>query len=150
MAMKEGFMDRRKVKFLVGSLVIVLAIAWLGFSSFDESLAYYKTVHELRAMEEQAYGRRIRVAGNVVQGSIERLPEAIKFKLEQEGDILSVQYVGKDLLPDTFKDGAEAMAEGELMLNGEFRSTLIQAKCASKYEAKYSQEFVSQAAGQND
>lgn len=68
MAMKEGFMDRRKVKFLVGSLVIVLAIAWLGFSSFDESLAYYKTVHELRAMEEQAYGRRIRVAGNVVQG----------------------------------------------------------------------------------
>ena len=78
------------------------------------------------------------------------MPEAIKFKLEQEGDILSVQYVGKDLLPDTFKDGAEAMAEGELMLNGEFRSTLIQAKCASKYEAKYSQEFVSQAAGQND
>ena len=150
MAMKEGFMDRRKVKFLVGSLVIVLAVVWLGFSSFDESLAYYKTVSELRAMEEQAYGRRIRVAGNVVPGSIERLPEAIKFKLEQEGDILSVQYVGKDLLPDTFKDGAEAMAEGELMLNGEFRSTLIQAKCASKYEAKYSQEFVSQAAGKND
>ena len=150
MAMKEGFMDRRKVKFLVGSLVIVLAIAWLGFSSFDESLAYYKTVHELRAMEEQAYGRRIRVAGNVVQGSIERLPEAINFKLEQEGDILPVKYVGKGLLPDTFKDGAQAMAEGELMLNGEFRSTLVQAKCASKYEAKYSQEFISQAAGQSD
>ena len=30
MAMKEGFMDRRKVKFLVGSLVIVLAVVWLG------------------------------------------------------------------------------------------------------------------------
>lgn len=78
------------------------------------------------------------------------MPEAIKFKLEQEGDILPVKYVGKGLLPDTFKDGAQAMAEGELMLNGEFRSTLVQAKCASKYEAKYSQEFISQAAGQSD
>ena len=46
-------------------MVIVLAIAWLGFSSFDESLAYYKTVDELQAMGEEAYGRRVRVAGNV-------------------------------------------------------------------------------------
>jgi hypothetical protein len=36
-------MDKRKVKFLAGSLIIVASIAWLGFSGFDESLAYYKT-----------------------------------------------------------------------------------------------------------
>ncbi len=143
-------MDKRKLKFLVGSLVIVLAIAWLGFSSFDESLAYYKTVDELLAMEEQAYGLRVRVAGNVVPGSIEKLPEEVRFTLEQEGDTLTVSYVGKDLLPDTFKGGAQAMAEGELMHSGEFQSTVLQAKCASKYEATYSQEALSQAAGQGD
>ena len=143
-------MDKRKLKFLVGSLVIVLAIAWLGFSSFDESLAYYKTVDELQAMGEQAYGRRVRVAGNVVPGSIEKLQKGIRFTLEQEGQTLAVSYVGKDLLPDTFKDGAQAMAEGELMRSGEFESTMIQAKCASKYEATYSQEALSQAVGQGD
>jgi cytochrome c-type biogenesis protein CcmE len=150
MAGKERLMDKRKLKFLAGSLVIVLAIAWLGFSSFDESLAYYKTVDELRAMEEQAYGQRIRVAGNVVPGSIEKLPEGVRFTLEQEGHTLTISYVGKDLLPDTFKDGAQAMAEGHLMRSGEFQSTVIQAKCASKYEATYSQEALRQAVGQSN
>ena len=142
-------MDTRKIKFLVGSLVIVLAVAWLGFSSFDESMAYYKTVDELQAMGEEAYGHRIRVAGNVVPGSIEKRNQGVRFTLEQEGHTLTISYVGKDLLPDTFKDDAQAMAEGKLLPSGEFQSTVIQAKCASKYEATYSQEALKQAAGQS-
>jgi cytochrome c-type biogenesis protein CcmE len=130
-------MEKRKIKFLIGSLVIVASIAWLGFSGFDESLAYYKTVDELKLMKGDAYDKRLRVAGNVVAGSIERLPGAVKFKLEQKGDILPVSYVGKDLLPDTFKDGAQALAEGHLTRHGEFEASKIQAKCASKYEATY-------------
>ena len=55
-------MDKRKVKFLAGSLIIVASIAWLGFSGFDESLAYYKTVDELKAMKGDAYNKRLRVA----------------------------------------------------------------------------------------
>jgi cytochrome c-type biogenesis protein CcmE len=141
-------MDKRKIKFLAGSLVIVLAVAWLGFSSFDESVAYYKTVGELQAMGDEAYGRRIRVAGNVVPGSILRADQGVRFTLEQEGHSLNIRYVGKDLLPDTFKDDAQAMAEGKLMPGGEFQSTVVQAKCASKYEATYSQEALKQAAGQ--
>ena len=133
----DGLMDKRKVKFLAGSLIIVASIAWLGFSGFDESLAYYKTVDELRAMKDDAYDKRLRVAGNVVEDSIVRSPGSVKFKLEQKGDVISVNYVGKDLLPDTFKNGAQAMAEGHLSRSGEFEASKIQAKCASKYEATY-------------
>jgi cytochrome c-type biogenesis protein CcmE len=130
-------MDKRKLKFLIGSLIIVGSIAWIGFSSFDESLAYYKTVDELKAMNHNAYGKRLRVAGNIVAGSIERTSSAVNFKLEQKGEVLPISYVGKDLLPDTFKDGAQALAEGHLVRSGEFEATKIQAKCASKYEATY-------------
>ena len=130
-------MKKKKIKFLVGSLIIVVSIAWIGFSSFDESLAYYKTVDELKAMNDNAYGKRLRVAGNVVAGSIERTSSAVNFRLEQKGEILPIRYVGKDLLPDTFKDGAQALAEGHLVRGGEFEATKIQAKCASKYEATY-------------
>lgn len=130
-------MDKRKIKFLVGSLIIVAAIAWLGFSGFDESLAYYKTVDELKLMKDDAYEKRLRVAGNVVEGSIERLPGTVRFKLEQKGEVLPIKYIGKDLLPDTFKGGAQAMAEGHLSRSGEFEASKIQAKCASKYEATY-------------
>ena len=81
------------------------------------------------------------MAGNVVAGSIEKISSGnsntVKFKLEQKGEILPIKYVGTDLLPDTFKDGAQALAEGHLIQSGEFEATKLQAKCASKYEATY-------------
>ena len=49
---------------------------------------------------------------------------------------LNVVYVGTDPLPDTFKDGAQALADGRLGDDGCFRASEVQAKCASKYMAK--------------
>ena len=49
---------------------------------------------------------------------------------------LKVLYNGIDPLPDTFKDGAQALADGKLGPDGVFQANKIQAKCASKYEVK--------------
>jgi cytochrome c-type biogenesis protein CcmE len=49
---------------------------------------------------------------------------------------LNVVYTGADPLPDTFKDGSQAVADGKLASDGVFHATKVQAKCASKYEAK--------------
>ena len=54
----------------------------------------------------------------------------------QDNEQLKVAYTGTDPLPDTFKDGAQALADGKLDQDGVFRAAKIQAKCASKYEAK--------------
>jgi cytochrome c-type biogenesis protein CcmE len=71
--------------------------------------------------------------------------------VESEGaevgsDHLAVVYSGIEPLPDTFKDHAQALAEGKLDANGVFHATKIQAKCASKYEAKPPQTPASHAA----
>ena len=57
------------------------------------------------------------------------------FVLEEEGRGLDVSYVGRDPLPDTFKDGAQALVEGHRTPDGRFVAEQVQAKCASKYEA---------------
>ena len=49
---------------------------------------------------------------------------------------MRVAYTGTDPLPDTFKDGAQALADGKLGKDQVFRAAKVQAKCASKYEAK--------------
>ena len=54
--------------------------------------------------------------------------------LKEEGKSLPVSYVGADPLPDTFKDGAQALVEGHAMPDGRFVAEQVQAKCASKYE----------------
>ncbi len=133
-------MNRKKVKFVVGGAVILAAVMALAISSLEETKAYYQTVPELRAMGARAEGRRIRVAGNVVPGTIVRHEEGVvTFDIDYEGEGLSVRYVGRAPLPDTLVDRAQAVAEGTLQRDGSFEATLVQAKCASKYEAAYEQ-----------
>ena len=133
-------MKRKQLKFLVGSLVIVLTLAYLGFSGYQESKAYYQTVSELYASKEKAYERRLKVAGDVVPGSIQREGKVINFVISQEDQqtkkvqTLAVQYVGTDAPPDTFVDRAQAVVEGKLGQDGVFVANKMQAKCASKYE----------------
>ncbi len=50
--------------------------------------------------------------------------------------MIPVVYVGSEAPPDTFKDNAQALAEGKYGRDGVFHATNIQAKCASKYAPK--------------
>ncbi|PYS55701.1 MAG: cytochrome c biogenesis protein CcmE [Acidobacteria bacterium] len=133
-------MKRKQLKFVVGSLVIILTLAYLAFSGYQESKAYYQTVSELYASKETAYEKRLKVAGDVVPGSIQRDGKVINFVISQEDQqtkrlqTLAVQYVGTDAPPDTFVDRAQAVVEGKLGQDGVFVANKMQAKCASKYE----------------
>jgi cytochrome c-type biogenesis protein CcmE len=87
-------------------------------------------------MGQKAYGQRIRMGGDVVNGSIQRVGNQTQFMLVWEGQKMKVVYTGTDPLPDTLKDGAEALADGKLDRDQVFRAARVQAKCASKYESK--------------
>ena len=60
----------------------------------------------------------------------------MKFTLVQDKLALNVAYEGRDPLPDTFKDGSQALADGRMGPDGVFHAQEIQAKCASKYAPK--------------
>ncbi len=132
-------------KFAALIAVVLGTLLWLGFNGV-ETKTYYKTINELGQMGNQAYGKRLRVGGDVESGSIQRAGNTTQFVLAQENTKLKVTYVGTDPLPDTFKDGAQALADGKLEKDGTFRATKIQAKCASKYEAKPGQMAPGQSA----
>ena len=124
-----------KTKFLAGTAIIVGVLAWLGFSGYEESKTYYVTLPELRAQGEQAYEMRLRVAGQVLPGSIRREQGRVLFTIHQGEDQLPVVYVGKEPLPDTLVDEAQAIVTGRVDASHVFRADQVQAKCASKYEA---------------
>jgi cytochrome c-type biogenesis protein CcmE len=128
-------MRGRKTKFLVGAVVIVGVLTWLGFSGYQESKTYYVTLPELRAQGERAYAIRLRVAGDVLPGSIRREQGRVLFTLHQGNDQLPVVYVGTEPLPDTLVDEAQAIVTGRVDRANVFHAEQVQAKCASKYEA---------------
>ncbi|MCC6586604.1 MAG: cytochrome c maturation protein CcmE [Bryobacterales bacterium] len=123
-------------KFAVLIVAIIGTLAWLAAGGISDTSTYYKTVAELKKMGPDAQTKRLRVAGDVAEGSIQRQGREVRFTLKQEAEILNVVYAGIDPLPDTFKDGAQAVADGKLAADGTFHANKIQAKCASKYESK--------------
>lgn len=122
-------------KFLIGSGIIVATLIVLAYTGYTQSKSYYHTISELDTLQGAALHQRMRVSGNVRAGSIAHLDGRVDFVLEEEGKGLPVSYVGSDPLPDTFKDGAQALVEGRLAPDGHFVAEQVQAKCASKYEA---------------
>ena len=127
---------RTYAKFAVLVVAIVGVLIWLAMGGIKESKTYYRTISELNSLGTKAKGERLRVGGDVVAGSIVRTGSEVHFTLKQDARRLNVVYTGVDPLPDTFKDGSQALADGRLGDDGAFHATRIQAKCASKYQAK--------------
>lgn len=136
---------KKQAKFIAIVVAIVATLAWMGVSGIQESATYYVTLDELMALENPG-AKRIRVGGDVAEGSIVRRAESVEFVLHQQDEsmevarILNVVYTGSDPLPDTFRDRAQALCDGVLRADGKFEATKIQAKCASKYEAAPGEE----------
>lgn len=128
------------MKFGLLMAIIIGTLAWLAIGGVNETKTYYKTVSELKEMGPDAYSKRLRVAGDVAPNSIQRNGNQVRFTLVQETETIEVIYEGNDPLPDTFRDNAQAVADGRLGEDGVFRAGKIQAKCASKYEAKPGQD----------
>jgi cytochrome c-type biogenesis protein CcmE len=135
---------KRQLRFGIGIGVVLVAIAYFAFAGYNEGKAYYRTIDEVAAMGPAVEGKRLRVAGLVKEGTIERDGTHVTFTLTQDVDNMQhamvVRYVGSQPVPDTFKDRAEAVVEGKCLPDGTFEADHIQAKCASKYEAKYGKD----------
>jgi cytochrome c-type biogenesis protein CcmE len=136
---------RGRLKFIIGGAIVLAALVWLGFVGFQESKAYYITMDEYSAMSSSLNGKTVRLAGDVVAGSIDRTRPQMEFVLGNRGTKrIRVRYVGKEVIPDTFKDESKALVEGSISPDGVFQARHIEAKCASKYEAEYEKRSTAQ------
>ena len=126
----------------IAAAVILGTIAWLAFTGYGANKSYYVTIAELGGMGDKAYHSQLRVEGFVQPGSIEQDGTHVTFVLNEfeshspkapVGRLLKVVYKGSEPPPDTFKDDAQALAEGTYGRDGEFHASVLQAKCASKY-----------------
>jgi cytochrome c-type biogenesis protein CcmE len=124
------------MKFGAVMAIILCSLGYLAYTGVQESKSYYVTIRELRGMGDSVYAKRLRVAGNVQPGSIHRSGTRLEFVLLEQDQQLPVVYQGTEAPPDTFKDDAQALAEGQFGRDGVFRAKHLQAKCASKYAPK--------------
>lgn len=123
----------QNARIAVAVVIVLVVIGYLAISGVNSTKSYYVTIQELNAMGSKAYTRNLRVAGNVLPGSISHSGTNANFVLVENANQLHVSYQGEEPPPDTFKDNSQALAIGTFGRDGVFHATQLQAKCASKY-----------------
>lgn len=128
-------MSKKQRKFLISGLVIAGALLAIVFTGFKGNQVFYVTVDQLQAKAPELQGERLRMAGNVQKGSIQKDETNLytTFNIEQDDKSIPVEYNG--ITPDMFKDGADVIVEGTYTQAGVFEADNLMAKCASRYEA---------------
>ena len=127
-------MGRKGIQLAVGLLIIAGGLVALAGVSFKQNLVYYLTVGEYLDRQGALPPQGFRVNGHVVRGSVSRLTDSIgvSFAITDGERSMPVRYDRE--LPDTFKEGAEVVVEGNVDASGTFRARTLLAKCPSKYE----------------
>ena len=89
----------RKLKFLFGASVIVLAVATLIYSAVRETSAYFITVEEYAKSADAHAGKQLRLAGRVSDGSVKWDPKTLDL------EFLIVPIPAKDAAAHAVADG---------------------------------------------
>lgn len=127
-------MTRGKKIGLIGSvLLIVLALGYLVMGNFGENLVYFFTPSEVSAFSSEYYGRRVRVGGMVVEGSLTVVPNSAKLRFDLTDGEATIPVAFEGVPPDLFKEGQGAVVEGFWDEKREFHSNLIMAKHSEDY-----------------
>ena len=120
------------------SLLIASVVFMVIASSGEASHAHYQLSDFYQRLEEdpsKMEDHYMTVYGNVKEGSIQNLGTQAYFTIEKDGLDLKVFFTGKNLLPDTFKEGSQAAVEGAFDIeNKVFTADKVMAKCASRYK----------------
>jgi cytochrome c-type biogenesis protein CcmE len=128
---------RRAPKLLIGSLIVVAVVigltAWA--TTRQGSTAFYKTTTEMAAVHDASPSGEYRVNGKVVPGSIRRQGLRATFDITDGKTPMTVTTLAGVTLPDTFKAGANVVADGTF--DGHtLTASQVLAKCPSKFKPK--------------
>ena len=122
----------KKLALIGGALAIIGIIAALVLNALNSNIALYISPTDVAA-GKAPQGKVFRIGGMVKEGSLQRQADGVTIAFivtDTEQDI-TVNYKG--ILPDLFKEGKGAVAQGKLGEDSVFVATEVLAKHDENY-----------------
>jgi cytochrome c-type biogenesis protein CcmE len=123
---------QQRLGFLALGMAALGGAAVLVLSAFSDNLVFFYSPSDLRA-KAVTPDRRVRIGGLVEAQSVSRGADGrtVSFRITDGATGVAVVYQG--LLPDLFREGQGAVAEGKLRPDGVFAASSVLAKHDEKY-----------------
>lgn len=136
---------RQKRFAFVGLGLLVLGVATaLVLNAFQSNLVFFFTPTQV-ANGEVPKGRSFRIGGMVEDGSVKREADGLTVRFVVTDTAKRVPVVYKGILPDLFKEGKGAVAQGQLDANGTFVASEVLAKHDENYMPPEAAEALAKA-----
>jgi len=117
---------------LVGAAMFAILVAvLLAMWGLRERASYFYTPADIVA-GKAVQGRSMRLGGMVERGSIFRQPDGVTIRFVLTDGKAETPVVYRGIVPDLFREGSGAVAEGRLQ-NGAFTADTILAKHDERY-----------------
>ncbi|PWE17032.1 cytochrome c maturation protein CcmE [Marinicauda salina] len=122
---------RRRLWIIAAAGVVLVAAGALAATALRDAVVFFYAPAEV-AENPPEPGRRVRVGGLVVDGSVERPPEGgADFTVTDGAGEIRISYDGS--LPDLFREGQGIVAEGAFETGGVFIADRVLAKHDETY-----------------
>jgi len=125
---------KRKKRLVTAALILTggTVAAALILTAFEKNLMYFYSPSAVIAGEAPT-GRKFRVGGLVVNGSVKRIPRSltVEFTISDTVHEVTVEYEG--ILPDLFREGQGIVAHGKSRSDGIFEASEVLAKHDENY-----------------
>jgi cytochrome c-type biogenesis protein CcmE len=112
--------------------VAVVAAVLLAMLGLKDRAAYFYTPAEIAAGKATP-GEAVRLGGMVEKGSIEHLPDGVTIRFRVGDGKAEVPVLFRGIVPDLFREGSGAVAEGRMSADGTFVADNILAKHDERY-----------------
>jgi cytochrome c-type biogenesis protein CcmE len=132
----------KRIALILGGLAILGLVVTLVLNAFQSNLVFFFSPTQVAAGEAPK-GKAFRIGGMVKAGSIKRAADGVTLRFvvtDTEQDI-AVTYKG--ILPDLFKEGKGAVAQGKLGEDGVF----VASEVLAKHDENYMPPEAAQAVG---
>lgn len=136
---------RQKQRLALVALAILLVGGATGLvlAALQDKVAFFVTPTQIAERSPEP-GRRFRLGGLVVDGSIRRDTDgSVSFAITDTAQQVQVTYHG--LLPDLFRDGQGVVTDGVMRADGVFEASEVLAKHDENYMPKEVADALKQA-----
>ncbi len=137
-SMLGGDSSRRSISLrtIIIVTLVVLGVGLLLWKGLSQASVYFHTADEALAMRQQLEGKRFRIEGTVVPGSISQDGNATLFRIESRGSEVVVRNTGQP--NGVFQEKIPVVAEGAFRRGtNTFESDVIMVRHSEQYVEKY-------------
>jgi cytochrome c-type biogenesis protein CcmE len=122
----------KRIALIGGGLAVLGLVAFLVLNAFQSNLVFFFSPTQVAA-GEAPIGKSFRIGGMVKDGSIKREADGVTLRFVMTDTEKDMVVAYKGILPDLFREGKGAVAQGKIGSDGIFLASEVLAKHDENY-----------------